>query len=73
MTTARVVAASLPTTSLRVFAEKWAPTSADWAVAVINEVIELLRSDYDTLVPVLEAIGEAMPSLGGVPAAVGGF
>lgn len=45
----------------------------DWAVAVINEVIELLRSDYDTLVPVLEAIGEAMPSLGGVPAAVGGF
>lgn len=36
----------------------------DWALAVINEVIELLRSNYETLVPVLEAIGEAMPELG---------
>lgn len=45
----------------------------DWAMAVINEVIELLRSDYDTLVPVLEALGEALPGLAGDVAAVGGF
>lgn len=45
----------------------------DWAIAVINEVIELLRSDYSTLVPVLEALGEVLPGLGGVPSAVGGF
>lgn len=44
----------------------------DWAVAVINEVIELLRNDYETLVPVLEAIGEALPGLE-VAGAVGGF
>lgn len=35
----------------------------DWATAVIHELIELLRSNYETLVPVLEAIGEAMPEL----------
>lgn len=45
----------------------------DWATAVIHEVIELLRSDYETLVPVLEALGEAMPGLGGVSGATGGF
>ena len=45
---------------------------ADWAVAVINEVIELLRNNYETLVPVLEAIGEALPGLE-VAGAVGGF
>ena len=45
---------------------------ADWAVAVITEVIELLRNDYETLVPVLEAIGEALPGLE-VAGAVGGF
>ena len=44
----------------------------DWAIRVINEVIELLRNDYETLVPVLEAIGEALPELGGVNVA-GGF
>lgn len=44
-----------------------------WATGVINEVIELLRSDYDTLVPVLEALGEALPGLGGVPDMMGGF
>jgi hypothetical protein len=32
-----------------------------------------LRSDYDTLVPVLEALGEALPGLAGDVAAVGGF
>lgn len=36
----------------------------DWATGVIHELIELLRSDYEKLVPVLEAIGEAMPELG---------
>ncbi|HRQ14834.1 MAG TPA: hypothetical protein PK205_16145, partial [Promineifilum sp.] len=45
----------------------------EWATGVINEVIELLRSDYDTLVPVLEALGEALPGLGGVPDMMGGF
>ena len=35
MTNALVVAASLPTTSLRADAEKCAETSADWAVAVM--------------------------------------
>jgi hypothetical protein len=35
LTNARTVAASLPTTSLMVAVEKWAPTSTDWAVAVI--------------------------------------
>jgi hypothetical protein len=48
-------------------------SDSEWAMMVINEVIELLRSDYETLVPVLEAIGEALPGLGGVPSAVGGF
>ncbi len=46
---------------------------ANWAMTVINEVIELLRSDYDTLVPTLEALGEALPGLGGVPSMAGGF
>lgn len=43
-----------------------------WAAAVIGELVELLRSDYDTLVPVLEAIGEALPELGDL-APAGGF
>lgn len=43
-----------------------------WATGVVNELIELLRSDYDTLIPVLEAIGEALPELG-APAHAGGF
>lgn len=34
-----------------------------WAAAVIIELIELLRSNYDILVPVLEALGEALPQL----------
>lgn len=36
---------------------------AAWALQAINEVIELLRGNYDALVPVLEALGEAMPEL----------
>lgn len=34
-----------------------------WAVGVVRELIELLRGNYDVLVPVLEAIGEAIPDL----------
>ena len=45
---------------------------ADWAVAVIGEVIQLLRNDYETLVPVLEASAEALPELAAA-GAVGGF
>ena len=45
---------------------------ADWAVAVIAEVIQLLRNDYETLVPVLEAIAEALPELD-TAGAMGGF
>lgn len=36
-----------------------------WALRVITELIELLRGNYDILVPVLEAIGEALPGLQG--------
>jgi hypothetical protein len=43
-----------------------------WAAGVIGELVELLRGDYETLVPVLEAIGEALPELG-EPAKPGGF
>ena len=35
----------------------------DWATAAIHELIELLRSNYETLIPMLEAIGEALPEL----------
>jgi hypothetical protein len=34
-----------------------------WAVMAIIELIELLRSNYDVLVPILEALGEALPQL----------
>lgn len=34
-----------------------------WAVRVIAELIELLRSNYDLLIPTLEALGEALPDL----------
>lgn len=34
-----------------------------WALGVITELIELLRGNYDVLVPILEAIGEALPEL----------
>lgn len=36
---------------------------SEWAVAVITEIIQLLRGNYDVLVPVLEALGEALPDL----------
>ena len=36
---------------------------SSWATRVISELIELLRSDYETLIPVLEALNEALPEL----------
>ncbi len=35
-----------------------------WAHNVIQEVIELLRSNYDVLIPTLEALSDALPQLG---------
>lgn len=34
-----------------------------WALGVIQELIELLRSNYDTLIPTMEALSEALPEL----------
>jgi hypothetical protein len=34
-----------------------------WAVRTIEKLIDLLRNDYDLLVPTLEAISEAVPGL----------
>jgi hypothetical protein len=34
-----------------------------WAMRTIEELIELLRSNYDLLIPTLEAISEAVPGL----------
>ncbi len=34
-----------------------------WAVGAIRELIELLRSNYDVLIPTLEALSEALPEL----------
>lgn len=39
-----------------------------WAHAVIHEVIELLRTNYDVLVPTLEALSEALPLVAALPA-----
>ena len=36
---------------------------ATWAMGVIQEVIELLRSNYETLIPTLEALSDALPTL----------
>ncbi|MCI0396914.1 MAG: hypothetical protein L0332_27275 [Chloroflexi bacterium] len=36
---------------------------AAWAMRTIEELIELLRSNYDLLVPTLEAISDALPEL----------
>lgn len=35
----------------------------DWAVGTIEELIELLRGNYELLVPTLEAISDALPDL----------
>ncbi len=49
---------------------------ADWALRVIQELIELLRSNYDVLLPTLEALSQALPGLAlpaaGLPASAGG-
>lgn len=34
-----------------------------WATLVIQEIIDLLRSNYDVLLPTLEALGDALPML----------
>ena len=34
-----------------------------WALRVTQELIELLRSNYDVLIPTLEALSEALPVL----------
>ncbi len=34
-----------------------------WAKKITQELIELLRSEYDLLVPMLEALGDALPEL----------
>lgn len=34
-----------------------------WAMAAVNELIELLRSNYDLLIPTLEALSAALPDL----------
>jgi hypothetical protein len=36
---------------------------AAWAQRVVQELIELLRSNYDLLVPTLEALSDALPEL----------
>lgn len=33
-----------------------------WALRVIDEIIDLLRSDYEVLLPTLEALSEALPA-----------
>jgi hypothetical protein len=39
----------------------------EWTMRVIEEVIELLRSNYEVLVPTLEALSDALPEVGIVP------
>lgn len=34
-----------------------------WALGVVHELIELLRSNYDVLIPTLEALSNALPTL----------
>ena len=36
---------------------------AAWALATVRELIELLRNNYDLLIPILEALSEALPDL----------
>jgi hypothetical protein len=37
---------------------------AAWAMATVQALVELLRSNYDLLIPVLEALSDALPGLG---------
>ena len=34
-----------------------------WVVSVVHELIELLRSNYEILIPTLEALNSALPGL----------
>jgi hypothetical protein len=36
---------------------------AEWIISVVAELIELLRSNYDVLIPTLEALSSAVPGL----------
>jgi hypothetical protein len=36
---------------------------AQWVRRALNELIDLLRSDYDVLIPTLEALSDALPEL----------
>lgn len=38
-------------------------SDVSWATAVTQELIELLRSNYDVLIPTLEALSDALPEL----------
>lgn len=40
-----------------------------WALGAIRELIELLRSNYDVLIPTLEALSDALPALTAVAGA----
>ena len=35
----------------------------EWVVSVVRELIELLRSNYDVLIPTMEALSSALPEL----------
>jgi hypothetical protein len=60
----RAAASNVPVDQLlvahirRVIAER--PANDGWAQAVVAEVIQLLRSNYEMLVPTLEALSEAL-------------
>ena len=34
-----------------------------WALKAVRELIELLRSNYDVLIPTLQALSDALPEL----------
>jgi hypothetical protein len=36
---------------------------SDWAVKTLQELIDLLRSNYDLLIPILESVSDALPEL----------
>ena len=38
----------------------------DWVARAVQEVIELLRHDYQTLIPILETLSRTLPELGNV-------
>lgn len=42
----------------------------EWAIRAIQELIELLRSSYDILIPTLEALSDALPLLSPKPSSL---